>query len=301
MTEDTKEKGRRYAQFLESLPQDDRDKLNLESLRIAENEHKNFRIMFRARHCYLCEKSLTSFYLQQPCLHWLLNPKGFKKEHLPLIAEKYGFFQMQSYLRWVANEESYLKNINDLEDEGTGKLFEVTIKYKKIEWSFSCSENDYLGHKTTQHSQHPHYHLQMRIDKRPFINYSDFHLGFSDYEIATIEAMKIAPNTVKGRFAFGESIGDFLTAYEAEDIVRSSLSTDAPDDAAIKIDTLIIADEGKTISGEEIYAIYEKSKKKGVTIASLAHEMPNSSAQTFISPGPGVVDQAPRSSRKKKR
>jgi hypothetical protein len=33
-------------------------------------------------------------------------------------------------------------------EEGTGtKLFELTIRYKNLEWSISCSESDYLGHE----------------------------------------------------------------------------------------------------------------------------------------------------------
>ncbi|MCF8496201.1 MAG: hypothetical protein K9G62_05995 [Alphaproteobacteria bacterium] len=300
MIEDKKETGRQYAEFLASLPESERNKISQENIRDTEQEHQDFRTSFRARHCYLCQKSISSFYPELPCLHWLLRPSGFKKNDFLAIVEKYGFFQMQSYLRWVANEGSFARNINDLKDEGTGKLFEVTIKYKKLEWSFSCSENDYSGHEKSEHFKHPHYHFQMRIDSQPFINYNDFHLPFRDYEIITIEAIKTAPHIVKGRFTFGEGIGDVLTQDTVETIVTSSLSTKTTNDAAFKIDTLIMADEGQTISGEDVYQIFEKAKKNGVTVASLAHEIPNASARVVVSPGPGVVGQALRSGRRKK-
>lgn len=300
MSDDKKEFGKRYAKFLESLSVSDRDRFSQENMHYTEQEHREFRISFQARHCYLCRKSLSSFYPELPCLHWLLKPGGFEKDDLIAVADKYGFFQVQSYLRWVANEGSFARNINDLKDEGTGNLFEVTIKYKELEWSISCSENDYLGHETSQHSKFPHYHLQMRINDRPFIKYNDFHLPFSDYDITTIEAMKTVPHIVKGHFAFGEGMGDVLTDDTVEAIVNYPLSTKATDDAAFKIDTLIIADEGGTISGEDVYKIYEKAKMRGVTVASLAHEIPNASASVIVSPGPGVVEQAPRSGRRKK-
>ena len=61
------------------------------------------------------------------------------------VARRFGFNHMQAFLRWVATEEAFAKNINDLADEGTGKFIELTIKYKTLEWSFSCSESDYHG------------------------------------------------------------------------------------------------------------------------------------------------------------
>jgi hypothetical protein len=93
-----------------------------------------------------------------------------------LAEAEHARFQASSFLRWVANEEALARNIIDLRDEGTGKLVELTIRYRQLEWSFSCGESDYLGHSSaSEDSRRPHYHLQMRVNRGAFIRYNDFH------------------------------------------------------------------------------------------------------------------------------
>jgi len=300
MTEATKTKARDFAKFLESLPEDIRTRGNEESFRAAEAEHQSFLKYFDDGHCYLCRKPLTSFSKKSPCPHWLLKPKGFKKNDLPAIARHYGFFQIQSFLRWVANRESFARNINDFTDEGSGgKLFEVTIKYKNLEWSFSCAESDYQGHATSQHAKHPHYHFQMRIERRAFINYSDFHIPFTEMDIINIEAMRALPGVVKQRFSFGEGMNDVLNDETVEYIVNTTVPTDASNKPPFKIDTIAVAEEGKTISGDDLCELIQEAKAKNVTVASLIHKLPNAQTQIIVTPGPGVVEQAPRTRRRK--
>ena len=300
MTEAAKAKGRGFAKFLESLPEDARARGNEENFRAAEAEHQRFLEYFSKGHCYLCKNPLASFSKKTPCPHWLLKPKGFKKNDLLAIAHRYGFFQIQSFLRWVANQDSFARNINDLPDEGSGsKLFEVTIKYKNLEWAFSCAESDYQGHATSQHAKHQHYHFQMRIDQRPFINYSDFHVPFSEMDVINIEAMRALPGKVKQRFSFGEGMNDALNEDTVEQIVSATVPGDASDEAPFKIDTIAMAEEGKTISGDDLYEIIQEAKAKNVTVASLMHKLPNAQTRVIVTPGPGVVEQAPRSGRKK--
>lgn len=217
MSEEIRAKGRDYAKFLETLSAKDVAHGNEVNYRNAEAEYQRFLEHFGRESCYLCERPLMSFSKKSPCPHWLLKPKGFKKNDLPALAERYGFYQIQSFLRWVANQDGFAKNINDLPEEGTGtKLFEVTIKYKNLEWAFSCAESDYQGHATSQHAKHQHYHFQMRIDHRPFINYSDFHVPFSKMDVINIEAMRAIPRKMKQRFSFGEGM---------QSLARKQLST----------------------------------------------------------------------------
>lgn len=300
MTEETRKKGIEYAKFLESLTPEQIAQGNEISFKNAEAEYKRFTERFNEGICYLCVRPLTSFSKKLPCIHWLLKPKGFKKNDLPAIAEKYGFYQIQSFLRWVANQGAFAKNINDLSDEGTGnKIFEVTIKYKNIEWAFSCAETDYLGHATSQHAKHPHYHFQMRLDNRPLINYNDFHVNFSQMDIINIEAMRARPEKIMQRFSFGEGMSSILNDETVEHIVNASSSADNEDEATFKIDTIAIAEEGTTISGDDLHVIIQEAKAKGVTVASLMHKLPNASTRVMVTPGPGVVGQAPRTGRKK--
>lgn len=299
MTEAARAKGQDFAHFLATLSVEKIAYGNKVNYRAAAAEYQSFLSHFTKESCYLCERPLASFSKKTPCPHWLLKPKGFKKKDLPAVAERYGFYQIQSFLRWVANQDGFAKNINDLLEEGTGsKLFEVTIKYKNLEWAFSCAESDYQGHATSQHAKHQHYHFQMRIDRRPFINYSDFHVPFSEMDIINIEAMRVNPN-MKQRFSFGEGMNDVLSDDTVDHLVSATVPGNDEESASFKLNSIAIAEEGMTIKGEDIYELIQEANAKGVTVASLLHKLPNARTQVVVSPGPGVVEQAPRSGRQR--
>ena len=301
MIQDPRAKGREFARFLESLHEEQRIHVNELDRRAAEAEYQEFLKHFAIGSCYLCETPLASFSKKSPCLHWLLKPKGFKKKDFLKIARCYGYFQIQSFLRWVANRDGFARNINDLSVQGTGsKLFEVTIKYKRFEWGFSCTESDYEGHATSQHARHQHYHFQMRIDRRPFINYRDFHVPFSEMDVINIEAVRASPVKVKQRYAFGAGMQDILNDETVEHIVNTTVPGNDSENAHFKLDTIVMADEGKTINGDDLYHLIQEAKAKGVTLASLIHKLPNARTEVIVTPGPGVVEQAPRSGRRKK-
>lgn len=300
MSTDLFKKGKDFAEFLDQMSPEERDRVSERNLRQSEVEYHQFVEAFRQGDCYVCNRSLNSFSKKLPCVHWLLKPKGFKKHGLPAVTARFGFFQIQSYLRWVANQQAFAKHINDLPEEGSGtKLFEVTIRYHNLEWSFSCAESDYLGHQTSQRAKYPHYHFQMRIDQRQFINFSDYHVPFKEIDVLNIEAKRRLPGKVKHRFMFGEGMNDVLNEDTVENLVKLSTGTDSPDDASLNLDTIVMADEGTTIRGEDLYNIIQEAKAKGVTAASLMHQLPNASTRVIVTPGPGVVEQAPRGGRKK--
>ena len=299
LAKDLKKEGADYARFLENLSAEKIAEGNRKNHQETIKEYQEFKDAFKKGQCYLCRKSIRTFSKALPCIHWLLKPKGFKNKDIELIAQKFGYFQIQSLLRWYANEEAFARNINDLKDEGTGKLFEATIKYKNLEWSFSCSESDYQGHAGKAKGSFPHYHFQMRIDKRPFINFNRNHMPFSDMDIVNIEAMRARPDKIKQRYPFGEGISDTLSDETIEQVLNSVSSTENEGEAAYSIDSLVMAHEGSSIRGEDLHNIIEEAKEKGVTVASLLHKLPNSSTEVIIGPGPGVAEQAPRSSRKK--
>lgn len=300
MSQEIRDKGIQFAEFLEGFSEEELQKGNEAEFQRAKEEYERFKSDFANNHCYLCDRSLDSFSKKNPCIHWLLKPKGFKKKDIKLIAEKYGIFQIQSLLRWYANEEAFAKNINDLAEEGSGsKLLELTIKYKNIEWSFSCAESDYLGHQNSQHAKNPHYHFQMRVDKRQFINFNDFHLPLSEMDVLHISAMQAKPDVIKNRNSFGEGMADVFNEEMIEHVLNSPSFGDNHEEAPFSIDSFVIAEEGKTISGDDLYDVIEEAKAKGVTVASLLHKVPNAKTEITVSPGPGVVEQSPRSRGKK--
>jgi hypothetical protein len=66
------------------------------------------------------------------------------------------------------------------------------------------------------------------------------------------------------------------------------------------LNTLMMAEPGKTISGDDLYNLIQAAKAEGVTATSKMHELRGVNIQTFVSPGPGVVRQAIRSGRKRR-
>ncbi len=84
--------------------------------------------------CNYCGNPLSHFSEKKPCFHWLLKPNGFKKRHFPLLYKQKDFHHLEAYLRWVANCDKPMKNINDLvEEKSSSKFIEETIRYKNIE------------------------------------------------------------------------------------------------------------------------------------------------------------------------
>lgn len=285
---------------IEAMSSDERYRISQVNVESSFKEHQEFKDAFVAGQCYICERPLTSFSKKRPCLHWFLRPKGFKKNDVPAIAEEYGFFEIQTYLRWVANTTDFAKHINDLPEESSGsKLIELTIRYKNLEWSFSCGESDYLGHQKSQHFKHPHYHFQMRSEQKPFVKFNDFHLPFTENDILSIETKRRLPNIVMQKFPGGEGMSEILNEKMFETLVANGRSAGSETDADLQLDTMIIADEGTTISGEDLYNIFQEAKSKGVTVASLMHKRPISNASTniLITPGSTVVEQSQRNSR----
>jgi hypothetical protein len=209
-------------------------------------------------------------------------------------------------LRWVANEDAFAKNINDLADEGSGKLVELTIKYKNLQWSFSCGASDLSGHEGGgEHSKRPHWHFQMYVDDKPFIRYSDFHAPLSEHDTGLLEHIRKNPGKVRKRFAGGTGMGDVLHESTLEEVVamgRSGTTDDEATAAPIELNTIMIADPGETIKGEDIYNLIQAAKAENVTVTSKLRGLQGANITTIVSPGPGVVAQAVRSGgRKRKR
>jgi hypothetical protein len=147
MTDNVRKRSLAFAKVLSGLSQEERERANERNRKEALEQHKLFSEKFKAGQCCFCGEPLTAFDATKPCRHWLLKPDGFGKGHFEFLAQKHSLIVLENYLRWVANEEAFAQNINDLADEGTGKIVELTIKYKNLAWSFSCGANDLSGHE----------------------------------------------------------------------------------------------------------------------------------------------------------
>jgi hypothetical protein len=293
------EHGLRIAKAIETMPSELRERTNQANRELAAKQHKEFQEKFAKGECFHCGRSLTSFDAGEPCPHWLLKPAGFAKKHLELLAERHSWEILDNFLRWVANEEVFAQNINDLVDEGTGKILEVTIKYKNLQWSFSCAGNDLSGHDGGgEQSKRPHYHLQMFVDDKPFIRYNDFHLPLHSMDIGFLEAKRSNPKLIK-RISGGAGMAEILHEGSVEHIVNHVRSDEGRDQstAPFKIDTLVFAEPGTTMKGEDIHRMMEEAKAQGVTFAKKARDLKNVRVTTVVSPGPRVIEQKVRSGR----
>ncbi len=243
----------------------------------------------------MCNKSFSSFDVNEPCLHWLLRPPGFDKKHLPQVYSQYDYNRIQPYLRWLANAEVPFKNINDLiEEKSSKKIIENTIRYKNFEWSFSCSSGDLKGHPNSQSGNMPHYHLQIKINGRVFISYSDFHIPFTDYDLWIFAAKRGDFGKIKSFSFYDIGMQGVLDQIPTESLLEGMQSTLQEDRATFHLSTMLEADPETTISGDDIADIIEESKKTGVTIAKLIRRLKNVRATTIIQPGPGVPEIAGR-------
>ena len=177
----------KYRQVFESMSPEEIEEMN----RKNDEEHQRQAAAFKARYeqgiCYLCEKPFKTISKDNPCLHWLLRQCKFKKKDFPKVYAKYGYGNIAAFIRWCANQERLISSINDLEEEKSDrKILSYTVKWKNIEWTFDCSKNDFSGHEGTS-IDYPHYHFQMRIDGKQFINFNDFHVPFTDQDIFVLK------------------------------------------------------------------------------------------------------------------
>ncbi|MEX0909811.1 MAG: hypothetical protein WDZ75_00785 [Candidatus Paceibacterota bacterium] len=255
--------------------------------------------------CMYCGNELTHFSKSKPCYHWLLRKcKGFRNKHLRLLGEMRGFHEIESYVRWVANTERSITNINDLADErNPNKIIELTVKYQNIEWSFSCSQNDFSGHSGGEHSRKPHYHFQMKQDGQIFIKYRDHHMPFNDYDefafaVERGDFPRLGHKKIEG--AGMQALFDHMTPEELLMGMKNANENSLAQQ--LRVQTLVEADPGTTISGDQVADLMEESKKTGVPMARLIKEnVKNVSATTYITPGPAVPEIAERKPRSRKK
>lgn len=268
-----------------------------------EAEYSDFFEHYKKESCYLCKKSFNSISKSDPCLHWLLRRCKFKKKDFTMIAEKFDFYSISAYLRWVANIEGGIKSINNLKEESSDrKIFEATIKWKNIEWTLDCSKNDLLGHKETK-TDFPHWHFQMRIDGQQFINFNDFHIKFSMNDLLKIELSNDASSGFYHTFGpAGDGMQEHMDQLmeNPDKYLEEAMYTADQNEGSVHLQSHVTAPESG-ISGEQINQVLEMSQLTGKTLAFcirkvLEHET-GVSIVTIASPSDGVPEIAKRTPR----
>jgi len=67
----------KFAKWCRDLPEEEKRQGSLIQLKQAEEDWTVFADCFERGICSICEKPIKTFSIKNPCLHWLLKPKGF--------------------------------------------------------------------------------------------------------------------------------------------------------------------------------------------------------------------------------
>ena len=246
--------------------------------------------------CFFCNQKIDYFDNNKPCFHWLLwEAKGLKKKNFPALFEKEGFNQSSTYLRWIANCEKSFVNINDLVEEGkSSNIIDLTIRYKNLEWSFICSKSDRIGHKEKHDGKQPHYHFQMKKNGNVIINYNGFHLPFTDYDEFCFAVSAGKFDRLRASDGRAAGVQTILDTVEPEKLIDTMSYTNNIEEALFNTDILIEAEEGHTISGDDIADLIQERNRTGISMAKLVDKLKNVKVAKIISPGPGVPEKSKR-------
>lgn len=292
------DRAKSFSKFIKEIPTHLKEEADMKNLMQHKEEYKRFLLSLEKEECYICNKSLKTISRSTPCLHWLLRQCKMKKKDFPLIVEKFNYFQINSYLRWVANSESFQKNINDMKYEKTDKkVIQHTIRWKNIEWSFECSHNDLAGHGG--HINYPHYHFQMTLNGYVFINYNGFHNKFKEQDLAYIYAMLDGNELSFG--PFGSGMEDALKVKPKVILENSTILEDGEsNDGAFSFQTIIQDSNG--IDGDLIQDAIDESRKTKKPFALTLDKYldKTTSVKTIISPSDNIPQIAKRTEHKKR-
>ncbi len=198
---------------------------------------------------------------------------------------------------WISYQENNFANINNLSlEKDKNKIWEVTIKYKNLKWSLTCSQTDFIGHKDTNHN-FPHYHFLMNVNGKPFISFNDFHI-------------KLTPDDIIRMRCHNQSSGKFVHTWYVpgmEELFKlgpNELLKDlkvAEDESSAPLHVMSMFEMDGGISEEAMNKALMKHKETGDSLAKCFSEIPNMKYKIIMEPGEGVPPLDRKLSRGKKK
>lgn len=305
MREDITQKTSDFREWLADLTDDEIQEIHALQRASYDDEYSRFAEAYESDECYLCGKPFKTISKKFPCLHWLLRRGKFKKKDFQLIYQKFDYHQFASFLRWVANAEVESKNINDLKEESIeSKVFETTIVWKNIEWTLDCSISDYNGHDGTK-SDYPHWHFQMRIDNKRFIDFNNYHIPFSETDLLKLSFEGEDNSNFRHTFGYaGQGMQEVMDAFEedTDTMLNELISVEDESEAAVHINGIFSNPDG--IPGELVQQAIDESIRTGKPMTLCLSELLGDDSEvkqkTLISPAKGVPKIARRSGGKGK-
>jgi len=271
---------------------DEIEQINKQFYEQNEKDFHEFKNSVRKGQCWLCKDGLSTFDETKPCPHWLLMPAGFRKKHVKHVLNGFSYDVIEGFLRWYVNAgDAPFRSINDIEGEHDPSFIRAfTIKDDKLEWSFSFAKGCLQG----QDGHGPHYHFQMRVDDRPFFNYSNYHIKLSsnDLQMLKVQTGEHPDIVFDDRYAMG--MEGIMTKVDPKFLMQSLKTTDDEANAMFHMQTMVVAEPGTEISGDDIADLIEESRRTGVPMAQLVKRISNVRASVFIEPGDAVPKAAQR-------
>lgn len=289
-------------EFLENFTEEEIQKKNQEQIKENEELYEEFKDAYSKNCCSLCGNKIDSFNKIEPCFHWFLLPKGIRKKDFDnYLKDSIGYFNLESYFRWVANLENPIKSINDLSSEiSKSKFKEITISYKNIEWSLTIGVTDLDGHKDSKNANFPHFHLQMLIDNKPFINFNDYHIPFSKEDLFNFKLLKEVPDLVEFRDDNGAGMSFIEDSENLEEFLKIMKVAENNDNALLRSRTIVQRSNGETMPSHILQKIVEESKETKIPMRNLfVKYFPDAKTVTEILPGKGVPEMKKRIPRNK--
>lgn len=286
-----------FKQPTNSIPPEILKEYNTAQMKNAAKQFSEFIKAFPKGFCNLCGMKLSYFSPEEPCFHWLLLPEGIKKKHLiEYFKDAVGYFQLQSYLRWVASTEEKFRHINDLTPEN--KLVETTIRYKDLEWSFNIGHNDFIGHKGSKNGDFPHFHFQVVKNGLIQLKFNDCHIPLSKHDISLFDKINTDSN-FEHKFSFGEGMSVIESEEEMEWVDEDMVPSEDESEGTFHTRTFYEIPEHITISAEEFEKLKEESKSANIPFRKyLKEKFPEIKLNSQLFPGPGIVAKKGRNKRK---
>jgi len=271
--------------FLSAIPQDVIDFQMDKQHKEANEFHNKFVRLHKRGKCALCNHSESSVIDSQPCLHWLLLPDGIRKSQLVrYLNGEVSLQRLESYLRWIANTENFISNVNDLNmDKQNDAIINITIRYKDLEWSLYMSQSDYDGHDDKHSGASPHYHVQILRCNLPYLDFSQSHVKLSDEDLFNMELEKQNAGLFRiDHTTYGEGFSelerfDDSTVQHLDAILKT---TDNPSEATINRTTIIQSSIDNPITDEMIREAISTNKETHEPIGRILERMAGPGTQT---------------------
>lgn len=273
-----------------------RDELMNEMTKVSFDENKKdydaFVSNFKRNRCYECNLKLDVFDDTKVCFHWLLQPGKAKKKDIDFNAlfQKYGCFRIRAWLRFLANADKPVVNINDVAYD-TKNILEETIRYKDNKWSFFCTPSDLKGHPTGTHGTKPHFHFDMQTNDGQFVKFGENHFNFTDEDLHTI---KMRNGEIED-FEYSDMLGIGLKEYIKNFGIEGLQPASNEDDAMCDVQTIVIAEDGYTLSGDDLVRLFQAAKEKNTVAANLVEQFNKHAAiKKYIVPGKAMPEKRVR-------